>query len=131
MAQRSDFSQLFVKRTGSDAVPTDAWTSDIDFRNGTSYFWRVRACSGTSIGDWSATGVFVIGDLPVATTTADGMPQNVAKQVQSTSTPTVTMTAVQTVLPPVMSVQFEMPGWAVITGAGIIVAVLLFLGEYW
>jgi hypothetical protein len=61
VAADADFSSPVISLTGPDAVPTNAWQSDVSLDYATTYYWEVRAVSDNTYSAWSATGVFTTG----------------------------------------------------------------------
>jgi hypothetical protein len=56
-----DFVHPAIAKSGSYAIPTNAWQCDVGLDYLTTYYWRVRAVSQSTIGAWSATGIFTTG----------------------------------------------------------------------
>ena len=65
LARDSEFTDVVVAMTGADALQTTAWGWDKDLDYATTYFWKVRAISATSYGEWG-TGVFTTRTAPIA-----------------------------------------------------------------
>jgi hypothetical protein len=74
------FAETVVEKTGDSALPTTAWQCDVSLLPDTTYYWRIRAVSGSNFSPWSNTGVFIT-ELPP-----------VVKQPVVETTPTVTVT---------------------------------------
>jgi photosystem II stability/assembly factor-like uncharacterized protein len=53
-----DFSNPVILRVEEDALPGNAWQSDVSLSYGTTYYWKVRALSPTTHSAWSAVGIF-------------------------------------------------------------------------
>lgn len=108
LARDSDFTDLVVNITGTDALTTTAWKCDIDLDYSSSYFWKVRGITEISYGDWT-TNTFSTGAAP--------------------STPSSVITAQPTAPPPplpeaTVSVPFFV---IVIIGLGIALIVVLLI----
>jgi len=58
VATNTDFDHPVIVRTGSYDIPTNAWQCDVSLDYLTTYYWRVRAVSQSTISAWSATGIF-------------------------------------------------------------------------
>ena len=56
-AKDNESTNVVVALTGVDALPTTAWRCDRELDYSTTYFWKVRATSTTSYGEW-VTNVF-------------------------------------------------------------------------
>jgi hypothetical protein len=65
LARDSEFADVVVALTEDDALPTTAWGCDRDMDYSTTYFWKVRAISVDSYGDW-VTNVFTTEAAPMA-----------------------------------------------------------------
>ncbi|MCJ7606031.1 MAG: hypothetical protein MUO19_08385, partial [Dehalococcoidales bacterium] len=66
-----NFSQLSIIRTGEYALPGNAWESDVKLEHGTTYYWKVRAVTGSTFSTWSSSGIFTtVEAAPQATETA-------------------------------------------------------------
>ena len=57
LAKYSEFTDVIVAMTGADALPTTAWRCDRELDYSITYFWKVRAISADSHGEW-VTNVF-------------------------------------------------------------------------
>ena len=58
VSENLDFSSPVILRAGEDALPGNAWQSDVSLSYGTTYYWKVRALSPTTHSAWSAVGIF-------------------------------------------------------------------------
>jgi len=65
LAKDGEFTDVVVALTGADALQTTAWECDRALDYATTYFWKVRAISVTSYGEW-VTGVFTTEAAPTA-----------------------------------------------------------------
>ena len=52
LARDSEFTEVVVAMVGADALPATAWGCDRDLDYETTYFWKVRAISVDSYGEW-------------------------------------------------------------------------------
>jgi len=67
VATDASFQNIIIDKTGDNALPGNAWESDIRLEKSITYYWKVRACSNNSFSDWSAVSVFTTDDpVPVA-----------------------------------------------------------------
>jgi hypothetical protein len=53
------FANPVIMRGGVNALPVEAWQSDIGLAYGTIYYWKVRAISFGNTGAWSDTSAFI------------------------------------------------------------------------
>jgi len=58
------FQELAISRQGPDSLPTNAWRSDITLDHETTYYWKMRGCSGDSYSEWSAVSAFTTQAAP-------------------------------------------------------------------
>jgi hypothetical protein len=65
VAQDAAFNNVVINKTGDNALPGNAWQSDITLENNTTYYWKVKARSDKSFGAWSAVSVFITEPAPV------------------------------------------------------------------
>jgi hypothetical protein len=65
VAQDAAFDNVVINKTGDNALPGNAWQSDITLENNTTYYWKVKARSDKSFGAWSAVSVFITEPAPV------------------------------------------------------------------
>jgi photosystem II stability/assembly factor-like uncharacterized protein len=72
VAKDAVFSNVVIDKTANNAIRSNAWESDITLENDTTYYWKTRARSGSSIGAWSAVSIFVTESAPLPTTTSLG-----------------------------------------------------------
>ncbi len=56
-----------ITRLGTDALPANAWQSDIDLDYAATYYWKVRASGSDSYSAWSAVSAFTIESSPELT----------------------------------------------------------------
>jgi len=69
LARDSGFSDIVVSLTGTSALPSTAWSCDIELEYATSYFWKVRAASENSYSDWGVNSFTTEGAPPEITPT--------------------------------------------------------------
>ena len=62
VATDAAFRDIVIEKTGDNALPGNAWESDISLNKSANYYWKVRACSTNSFSDWSAVSVFTKDD---------------------------------------------------------------------
>jgi len=65
LSKDSEFADVVVSKLGDNALPTTAWGCDRELDYSTTYFWKVRAISATSGGEW-VTNVFTTEAAPSA-----------------------------------------------------------------
>jgi photosystem II stability/assembly factor-like uncharacterized protein len=117
------FNEVVIDRTGDNALSSNAWESDINLENDTTYYWKVKARSDKSVGTWSAVGVFTTESV-LPTTAAAEAPQS------TTDPPPQPTLIVSTVLvdspntQPSVNVNINIPQW-VIYGGGALLAVIV------
>ncbi|MBI4296426.1 MAG: hypothetical protein HY667_04840 [Chloroflexi bacterium] len=112
------FDRPAIERTGNQALPTTAWQSDIDLKQGSTYYWKVRAVGSGSYSAWSAVSAFVTESAPKAPVpTPTPSPQSI---------PTPVVTVMPQPQPPT---QQAVPGWAfyLFGGIGIAITILLII----
>jgi hypothetical protein len=78
LARDSQFSDVLVSITGTDALISTSWSWDRELDYSTIYFWKVRPVSPSSQGEW-ITGVF----------TTEAAPETPEPGVQTLVTPQV------------------------------------------
>jgi hypothetical protein len=76
VAKDAAFSNIVVDKTGENALHSNAWESDINLENNTTYYWKTRARSEKDIGTWSAVSIFVTESAPLPATTTLGESNN-------------------------------------------------------
>ena len=86
VSEQYDFSDAVIRLTGEDALPVNAWQSDVPLGYNTTYYWRVRAVNPETASAWSGVGVFATeSDTPTQTSIT-----STASTTQSATTETVT-----------------------------------------
>jgi hypothetical protein len=73
VAQDAAFDNVVINKTGDNALPGNAWQSDIKLENNTTYYWKVKARSDKSFGVWSAVSVFITEPAPVTLASTETM----------------------------------------------------------
>ena len=58
VAASVSFTTPAIAKTGTNALPTTAWESDVNLDYDTTYYWKVRASGSSSYGVWSAVSAF-------------------------------------------------------------------------
>ena len=112
VATDAAFRDIVIEKTSDNALPSNAWESDISLNKSANYYWKVRACSTNSFSDWSAVSVFTTDDpvpAPVLseTTTRAASPVQQSPPVSVAPVQTQTLTNQSTVnvnvnIPPVL-----------------------------
>ncbi|MDP2744176.1 MAG: fibronectin type III domain-containing protein, partial [Dehalococcoidia bacterium] len=62
----ASFFAPFVNLTDTGRLDATAYQIDKDLAYDTTYYWRVRSATFTSLGDWSTVGAFTTMSKPVA-----------------------------------------------------------------
>ncbi len=97
-----DFRYPSIVKTGEYALSTNAWQCDVGLDYGTTYYWKVRAVSASSLSIWSAVGAFTTM-LPATTTPPEDTPTPTPSPTADAMllrTPATDPTAVAATLPP-------------------------------
>ena len=81
------FNNIVIDKTGDNALDSNAWESDIELENNTTFYWKVKARSDKSFGDWSAVGAFITEPAPVTATTTVEVTSTTDSPLTTTSTP--------------------------------------------
>ena len=131
VAKDNAFSEVVIDRTGDNTLSGNAWESEINLENGTTYFWKVQARSDKSVGMWSAISAFTTESAPLITESApltttlttdkplviiDPLPQQVT---------TVLVNSPDT-QPPV-NVNINLPRWVIYGGSALLAVILITL----
>jgi hypothetical protein len=132
VANNIDFKNPVIDKTGDNALPGNAWESEIALENGLTYFGRVKARSDISFGAWSPIGVFVTEKVPVTTESAAAPVLTTvitttapAQPVQVVST---TVTLQMTNNPQPVNVTVSVPQRVIVVGVtmlGVIIVILV------
>jgi len=88
VAKDAAFNNVVINKTGDNALPDNAWQSDVTLENNTTYYWKVKARSDKSFGAWSAVSVFITEPAPVipaSTETIRSTTETVTLPVQTLS----------------------------------------------
>jgi hypothetical protein len=127
VAKDATFNNIVIDRTGDNALPSNAWESDISLENGATYYWKVRACSDESFGSWSAVSIFVTEAAPSVPAQAEGVlsKDQPAQQTQTTVVPS-TQSQPQTTQPTV-TVNVNIPPAIMYGGIALLAAVVITL----
>ena len=102
VAEDASFENIVIDKTGDNALPSNAWESDISLKKSATFFWKVRACSNNSFSNWSAVSVFTT-DAPLSnpvsseTTTQTVILAQQSQPVSALPTQTLTVTNQSTV----------------------------------
>jgi hypothetical protein len=54
VSNETGFALPVIYLDRAQPIMTNAWHCDIDLEHNTTYFWKVRACTATNSGAWSA-----------------------------------------------------------------------------
>ena len=132
VATDTDFNNIVIDKTGDNAVDSNAWESDILLKNDTTYYWKVKARSAKSFGDWSAVSAFITEPAPVTTTTVavtsttDSLPTTTISTTTETPasipTPLITTSMLIVQLPDTtqpVNVSVSIPQWVIYGGIGL------------
>ena len=68
VAKDNAFSEVVIDKTGKNALSSNAWESEFNLENNTTYYWKVKARSDKSVGVWSAVSAFTTESAPTITT---------------------------------------------------------------
>ena len=126
VAKDNAFSEVVIDKTGKNALSSNAWESEFNLENNTTYYWKVKARSDKSVGVWSAVSAFTTESAPTitpattTTTTTD-------KQVVIIDAPPQQVTTVLVDLsntPQPVNVNINISPW-VIYGGGVLLAVII------
>ena len=92
VAEDNSFDSPVILKTGSNAIPSTAWKSDVMLEYGRTYYWKVRAVNPASFSAWSPVNAFttMAQRSPVATITVTQFP--VILPGGGSLAPTVTVT---------------------------------------
>jgi hypothetical protein len=118
VAKDAAFSNIVVDKTGENALHSNAWESDINLENNTTYYWKTRARSDESIGTWSAVSVFITeaASLPTTSTEKALSPNDLLSQ------------QTQTIAPPVnLNVKLNIPPWIIYLGVALLAIIAITL----
>jgi len=123
VAKDNAFNEVVIDRTGDNALSSNAWESEINLENDTTYYWKVKARSDKSVGTWSAVSIFTTGSVPVTTNAAE-VPQSITDPPpqQTPTVSTVPVDSPNTQQP--VNVSINIPPW-VIFGGGALLAVIV------
>ena len=116
VAKDAAFSKIVIDKTGDNALPSNAWESDIILEHDTTYYWKVKARSDQSFGAWSAISAFITESAPInptSTITTVTMTQQTQAQLPTTQ-PTVTVSG-------------NIPPWIMYGGIGLLAVIVITL----
>jgi hypothetical protein len=111
--------------TGEKALLSNAWQCETRLEYGTTYYWKVRACTASNFGEWSAVSVFITEPAPVVV--VDGMDSGQQEQ-PSAQQITVLTPEPQQPLPASTVIQLGIPNWALYAGLALLFVIILLLG---
>ena len=124
------FNNVVIDKTGDNALPSNAWESDISLENSTTYYWKVKARSDKTFGAWSAVSAFTTEPvLPVPASTeitpVDNGPP--AQQIQTVSTITVSTVQFRATNPQPVTVNVNIPPWVIYGGIALLAVIVITL----
>ncbi len=64
VATHFDFANSIIIKVGEQAIPGNAYQSEVTLNYATTYYWKVRAVSSDTHSAWSAIGTFTIEPEP-------------------------------------------------------------------
>jgi len=120
VADNTDFITPVVCCAGEQVLFTNAWRCEINLKYDTTYFWKVRACTATDSGEWSAVSVFITEPAPVT----DGL---VSVAGETSIQPIVTQELQPQVLPVTTNVQMNIPDWVLFIAITLLVIIVVLL----
>ena len=85
VARDENFLDLVVNKSGDTACKNNVWKCDTALKYDETYYWRVRAVSGSNKNDW-AVSIFTVGGAPSPSVSMT--PPPVVTPMAVTSTPT-------------------------------------------
>jgi hypothetical protein len=112
-----------IERTGGNALSSNAWESEINLENDTTYYWKVKARSDKSVGTWSAVGVFTTESV-LPTTAAAEAPQSTTDSPPQPTLIVSTMLVDSPNTPQPVNVNINIPP-SVIFGLGALLGVIV------
>jgi hypothetical protein len=118
----TDFFTPTVCCTGEKSLFANAWQCDTNLEYDTTYFWKVRACTATNSGEWSAVSAFTTEGAPVTEKPHSITLEQVPDQ-QIMSAPQVP----QQTLPTATTIQLSIPGWAIYAGLALLIIIVVLL----
>lgn len=122
VSNNTDFFTPAVCCTGEQALFANAWHCDTNLEYETTYFWKVRACTATNSGEWSAVSAFITERAPI-TEGPDSITQEQTPEQQITSVSPVP----QQPLPTATTIQLSVPGWAIYAGLALLIIIVVLL----
>ncbi|HTY82515.1 MAG TPA: hypothetical protein VMB24_07000, partial [Dehalococcoidales bacterium] len=133
-----NFEKPSILRTGSYAIPNNAWQCDVSLDYLTTYYWHVRAISQSLTSEWSATGIFTTEMAPGApeTTSPAMLLQSNSPLMNRAPSPTVAEVTPASALTPAMAPSpapsalnqgINIPVWVIILIFSLIVTIFLAL----
>jgi hypothetical protein len=120
VSNNTDFFTPAVCCTGEKSLFANAWHCDTNLEYDTTYFWKVRACTSTNSGEWSAVSAFITEGEPVTEKPHSITLEQVPDQQIMSAPP-----APPQPLPTATTIQLSIPGWAVYAGLALLIIVVL------
>jgi hypothetical protein len=115
-----------VSCTGEQALLANAWQCEANLEYGTTYFWKVRACTATNSGEWSAVSVFTTE--PASGMGVEGLGSNSSEQPPTQQITVVTPEPQQQPPPATTTIQLGIPNWVLYAGLALLFIIILLLG---
>ncbi|MDD5287729.1 MAG: hypothetical protein PHY28_01275 [Dehalococcoidales bacterium] len=126
VAKDAMFKNIVIDRTGDNALPSNAWESDISLENSATYFWKVRACSDESFGSWSIVSIFVTETASAVPVKDEVLPKGQPLQ-QTQATVTLSTPAPLPNTQPTVTVNVNIPPAIIYGGIALLAAVVITL----
>jgi len=118
LARDAEFTDVVIAMTGKKALTTTVWGCDRDLDYATTYFWRERAISTTSHGEWG-TSIFTTVSRPAV----EIPPQEVEPASPSVSAPPVQLSSPE----PVPLISPQMLWIAIGVGVALVITLLVLI----
>ena len=131
VAKDASFNNVVIDKTGDNALASNAWESDINLENSTTYYWKVKARSDRTFGTWSAVSAFTTEPvLPVPASTNQPLSPTAppAQQVQTASAITVSTVTVSVANnPQPVTINVNIPSWVTYGGIALLAVIVIAL----
>jgi photosystem II stability/assembly factor-like uncharacterized protein len=119
------FASPVVCCAGDKALLANAWKCETSLEYGTTYFWKVRACTTINTGEWSAINVFTTEPAPVVVDGLDsGQQEQPSAQQITVLTPEPQQPSSSTII------QLGIPNWVLYAGLALIVIIVILLAAF-
>ncbi len=122
----ASFSDPIIAKTDENALPANAWQSDIGLDYNTTYYWKVRAGGSGSYSDWSAVSIFTTElppseESPPPDASSSLLPSNSLQPKSSSSNPPPSPPSSSQAVPQVSN------EWIMYLGGALLLAILVLL----